>query len=127
MHMTTCKIAAAISPFTLALLAETGLPGSGLIQTIVQGGALGLCAVLVLWLCYSFSKVLADHKKERMELVKALQEQIRKDQLNTQAMVAALNRVASTLHERPCLVKSNAFDLDNADNITKIPKAEEEG
>jgi threonine dehydrogenase-like Zn-dependent dehydrogenase len=125
MHMTTCKIVAAISPFTLAMLAEVGIPGSGLIQTIVQGGALGLCAVLVLWLCYSFSKVLADHKKERMELVQVIQDQIRRDQINSQMVNQALNRVASTLHERPCLVKCGAFNLDNADNITKLEPNQE--
>lgn len=125
--MTTGKLAAAVSPFVLSIMAETSLPGSGLIQTIVQGGALALCAVLVIWLCLSFSKALADHRKERSELVKALQEQIKKDQLNSQAMIAALNRVASTLHERPCLAPASAFNLDNKDNITQIPKVEEGG
>lgn len=127
--MTSLKIVAAMSPFTLAATTEVSMAeasgmSTGLIQTIVQGGALALCAVLVLWLCYSFSKVLADHKKERQELVKALQDQIKRDQLHGQVMVQALNRVANALHERPCLVKCADFNTDFQNNITNLPKKE---
>lgn len=69
----------------------------------VQYGALGLCAIVVIFLCKHLTCITTEHRQERKALVLQLKsgESDKVDLLTK--LIAAQNRIAQALEDRPCL------------------------
>jgi len=139
--MTEIKLAFAhLSPFFCAAVTEhlNGYQPSQTGADILQYGALGLCALMVGWLFFKdYKKMKEDaitekdraaqqkaiyesHLKERQELVSSIRQELATRERMLNSMFNICNRICSTLHERPCLIKSAAFDPEKKDSICEL-------
>ena len=106
------KMIAAAIPFMFLFLGDTGTSGAeGMSQTavaILKFGELGLCLVLIAYLMYS-----------NWSLIRSVQVMTKEQSSQQKLLVNALNQFCAVCHERPCLYKANAFNLDNPHNLTQ--------
>ncbi len=104
----------------LKLLALTPICGAGLLAAVepvtqtpmVQYGALGLCAIVVMFLCNYLKSLTAQHKEERAELVRSLKEKDTELLKTIQQNIDAYNRLSQLLRDRPCLMKDLRLDRE---------------
>jgi len=88
----------------LLVLSLTPILGAGFIAAIdetakapeIEYGALGLCAVIVLFLCRHIGQLSTELKETRTENSELLKDNNR-----------AMNRIAEMLFDRPCLMKDH--------------------
>jgi hypothetical protein len=104
----------------LKILALTPFCGAGIIAAVepvtqspyVEYGALGLCAVVVMFLCNYLKSLTAQHREERAELVQGLQTKDGELAKLTQQNTEAYNRLSQLLRDRPCLMKDSRIGQD---------------
>lgn len=89
---------------TISFSIASFVMGVGGVNDYVQYGALGLLAIVVIFLCKHLQKITDQHTSERKELVLALAkreadfiEMIRQD-------VKSRDRLSEALEDRPCLI-----------------------
>ena len=105
------KMIAAAIPFGFLFLGDTGVDPNGMSQfatSILKFGELGLCLVLIGYLMYS-----------NWSLIRSVQVMTKEQAQQQRLLVNALNQFCAVCHERPCLYKANAFNLDNPNNLTQ--------
>lgn len=78
----------------------------------IQYGALGLAGFLVWWLTRYVQKKDAEHSKERLRLVAALERKEEKNSKLVEANTEAFNHLANVLDTRPCLHGAEALPKD---------------
>ena len=94
----------------LKFLAVTPFFSTGFIVAIggeseyIQFGALGLCALVVVFLCRYLSELTETHRKERKELIDAIKSRESEFIIIIKENIKADNRLAEVLEDRPCLI-----------------------
>lgn len=78
----------------------------------IQYGALGLCAVVVMFLCNYLKTLTTQHKEERHELVQGLREKDNELLKTIQQNIEAYNRLSQLLRGRPCLMNDERLERD---------------
>lgn len=100
----------------LKLLALMPFFGAGMIATIannapvIEYGALGLCGMVVLFLCNHLKGMVVQHREERAELIGSLKEKDEHLAQLTKQNMMAYNRLAQLLTDRPCLMKDRRIN-----------------
>ncbi|MFA5291946.1 MAG: hypothetical protein WC496_02815 [Phycisphaerae bacterium] len=103
------KIIAASLPFIMLSNSTSEIAVEqvgGLAGTILKYGELGLCLVLVAYLIWS-----------NWTLVNSLQVMMKDKTAQEERLIGVLHEFCSVCRQRPCLMKSAAFDSQNVDGI----------
>lgn len=85
-----------------------GLPIFKEISGVLQFGAFGLCAMMMLGVW----KLLEQHRRERAELVESLKVKEAENKQLAIASIQAMNKIAEALKDRKCVAGDNRIKVD---------------
>ena len=95
---TTLSVSAVFAAFA-AVASST----SAIDNPYIQYGALGLCAIMVIFQCKRLSSMSKEHREERKELVASIEKRDERLADVTERCIQSYNRLADVLNDRPCL------------------------
>jgi hypothetical protein len=98
-----------LTPFFGATLITALVPAEPQAE-FIQYGALGLCAIVVIFLCNHLKGMVVQHKEERKSLINDLKCKDEKLLNLTKQSIEAYDRLAQLLSDRPCLFKDKRID-----------------
>jgi len=93
----------ALIPFCGATIISLLAAAPGMETEFVQYGALGLCAIVVIFLCNHLKAITIQQKDERKQLVAELQKKNEELKKLVEANTSAFEEFAELLGDRPCI------------------------